>query len=171
MGVVKRLEGDFDSAFDLLSGAKAECEIENDQLSVGHCLREMGTTERNRGRFAEGLLLLTQAEKLYGEHQFKLGSAHASREIGTCQVGLHQHDQALVSYHKALGEYREMGAPLGEANTFVCLGQYYGSVGDNVMSTQMYDQARVIFARIGDQVSIEKIGSPTPLVGLKSIQQ
>jgi CHAT domain-containing protein/tetratricopeptide (TPR) repeat protein len=73
-------------------------------------------------------------------------------EQGTQQYAISQFREALQSWEQALTIYREIGDPVGEANSLGNVGIAYGFLGQFDTAIEFLEQCLVISREIGDRV-------------------
>ncbi len=127
-----------------------ETSFPNDFHVKAFCLDSRGTIERRLGNLQRSLVLHSQAEEIFREHELPSAiQASVHNNIGICLWTIGELEKAESHYKKALTLYRRLKDLHGQSKVINNLGIISDKAGKLKKAAAAYTKAEKIFKRIG----------------------
>lgn len=114
-----------DSALIILKKLHAQAVDNNDKLSEGQCLQQMGQICYNQGHYAQALDFYLHADKLFSASKNQDMLAANMGEMGVLYYYNKQLDKSRAMYNKALAIYKQTNNLKGQAGIYGKIGHLY----------------------------------------------
>jgi tetratricopeptide (TPR) repeat protein len=113
-----------DSALIILKKLHARAIDNNDKLSEGQCLQQMGQICYNQGHYAQALEFYLHADKLVQQTKTRYAGRQHGRN-GVLYYYNKQLDKSRAMYNKALAIYKQTNNLKGQAGIYGNIGHLY----------------------------------------------
>lgn len=146
-----------DSVLIILKKLHADAVRDNDNLTAGLSLQQMGQICFNQGHYAQALDFYLHADKVFGQIGNKDLLAENWGKMGVLYYYNRQSDKSFQLYNKALNLYKATNNKKGQAEIFGAIGHLYEK--HHKYDSSFYYQRLALnsYQRIGDDYGQAKI--------------
>jgi len=139
-GIIKKVQGNYDSAFRLMQESKIHFEQISDTIGIVSCLTDMSDIFSKQSNFQTALQNLDEARRLIIKKGNKEKLSRIYNKLGGIYNIQKQYEKALEYHQKSLEINQEMDFKLG-------MSVNYNNIGNVLIDLKKYDEATVNYLK------------------------